>query len=219
MKMKITGFLTTLIRIAGMLCLSFSLAAEESAEFFLQQKLENINSLSVNFNQTVQSRQGRNLQENRGRFKVTEDGHFLWETFEPFPQLILSDSITIWVYDPDLEQVTIKTAVHHSVNTPMMMFSGDKAAFLENFTIKYSVNEQGLSVFRLEPEQTDNLFLFLEVFFADDKPVKLLISDSLQQITTLSFSEVDINPQIDRRVFQFQIPDNVDIIDERVGEK
>jgi outer membrane lipoprotein carrier protein len=44
-------------------------------------------------------------QHNEGVLKAQEPNRFYWKTAEPYPQEIVTDGKTLWVYDPDLAQV------------------------------------------------------------------------------------------------------------------
>jgi outer membrane lipoprotein carrier protein len=115
--------------IATTLCLIASLSAQAggSPEDIqqLRELLQPITSLSAQFEQQITDANGFEMQTSSGLFQVAQPNNLRWIVSEPMPQQVISDGITLWLYDPDLEQVIIQPFDANIESTPAMLFSGD----------------------------------------------------------------------------------------------
>ena len=113
---------------------TFAVADDAKA---LTKTLKHYQTLSGNFIQTMVDEQGVSLQESSGTFVVKKPGYFYWDTKQPFPQLLVSNLDRIWLYDPDLEQVTIRSYQQSVSDSPALLLSGDA----EKITQRYQVSQ------------------------------------------------------------------------------
>ena len=171
-----------------------------------------IQSLKAKFTQSVTDINGVAGQEQSGNFILNTGGKFYWEVNEPFPQKIISNAEEIWIYDPDLEQVTIKKSDQDILDTPLLLFSDNAEQASEKYIIN-TIDINGSIYFELIP-QSDGIFERLLLSFEGETPKQLSMFDSLQQETTISFSNLALNPEIDNTVFDFKIPEDTDIFRE-----
>lgn len=191
------------------MALSFSSVQADALQDLLTI-LEPVKGLQANFVQEVQDAKGVVQQQNKGQLKAMEPNQFYWETAEPFPQKIITDGKTLWVYDPDLQQVSIKPFEENYAKTPAMLFAGNAAVISQQFTVeKIKGVTQG---FRLLPKQQSDLFSSLEIVFEKSLPVSMTILDAMQQKTTIQFSDVSVNPALSGAVFHFEVPTGTDVI-------
>lgn len=173
--------------------------------------LSPIKGISANFSQDTFNAKGVIQQHNEGVLKAQEPNRFYWKTAEPYPQEIITDGKTLWVYDPDLAQVAIKPFEENYSKTPAMLFAGNAAAISEQFTIEKLENiAQG---FRLLPKkQQRDLFESLEMTFEKGLPVSMTILDAMQQRSTIFFSQVMLNPAATANQFHFEPPAGVEVL-------
>ncbi len=173
--------------------------------------LKPVKGIEANFVQEVVNAKGESQQQNKGKLKAMEPNQFYWETAEPFPQKIVTDGKTLWVYDPDLQQVAVKPFEENYSKTPAMLFAGNAESISQQFTVeKIKGVAQG---FRLLPKQQQkDLFLSLDLVFDKSSPVSMTIQDAMQQKTTITFSQVNINPSLTSNVFQFVPPAGVEVL-------
>ncbi len=185
-----------------------SVAAER-----LNTLLMRANTMSADFSQMTLSSNGANLQEATGSLVLKRPGMFRWHTDAPAEQLLVSDGEQIWLYDPDLEQVTIQTMDKRLTHTPALLLSGDVSALEENFDI--TVVESGnVSEFLLTPKVNDTLFDNLRLSFLDGKMNDMQLSDAVGQRTNIVFQDVKLNEGVSQSQFTFDIPPGVDVISE-----
>ena len=194
---------------ATLLFLAGPVAADPLAE--LLALLTPVKGLSATFTQDTFNAQDVVLQHNEGELKAQEPNRFYWKTAEPFPQEIVTDGKTLWVYDPDLAQVTIKPFEENYSKTPAMLFAGNAAVIGEQFTVeKVQGTAQG---YRLLPKQQQrDLFESLEMTFDKGVPATMTILDAMQQKTVIFFSNVVLNPALPPEQFRFEPPAGVEVL-------
>lgn len=190
--------------------ISGSLMAATATEN-LERLLNPIQSLSADFQQLILDHSGTRLQSSNGRVELMKPGFFRWETLEPFPQLIVSNGETLWLYDQDLEQVTQQKVDQRISHTPALLLSGDMSQLQANFSVSGPTSgDDGL--FRLTPKEADPMYEVLRILFVKGVPAEMQLEDSLGQQTSLQFQNTQINPELDQNAFTFEIPEGVDLI-------
>lgn len=107
----------------------------------LTQLLEKSQTLSARFSQLTLDGSGTQLQETTGQMSLQRPGLFYWHTDAPQEQLMVSDGKKVSLWDPDLEQVTIKTLDQRLTQTPALLLSGDVSKISQSFDI--SAKEAG----------------------------------------------------------------------------
>jgi outer membrane lipoprotein carrier protein len=198
-----------------LLSLPFSAMADEQsvAAERLNILLSRANNMTADFSQMTLSSNGASLQEATGSVVLKRPGMFRWHTDPPAEQLLVSDGEQIWLYDPDLEQVTIQKMDKRLTHTPALLLSGDVSALEENFNI--TVVESGdVSEFLLTPKANDTLFDNLRLSFLGGKLNDMQMSDAIGQRTNILFHDVTLNQGVQQGQFTFDIPPGVDVISE-----
>lgn len=187
----------------------------------LKQQLNLINSFSAKFVQLTQDGLGNTLQRVEGFMQVAKPGKLRWKTEGIYEQLVISDGQSLWIYDEDLEQVSIKDMDNRLSETPALLLGGDVSAIGDDFIITESNTENEIR-FILQPKDTSQLFDSLELDFnkLDEQQslTQMIIRDASGQITLISFTDVLNNPTLAQDTFNFSIPDGIDIIDGRQGK-
>ncbi len=188
-------------------------AAAPDAGQNLNRLLAAVGSLSASFEQTVLDGGGTRLQQSQGELLLARPGKFLWRTDEPFPQLLVSNGQTLWIYDQDLEQVTQQAVDQRLSSTPALLLSGDLEDLQQSFDIQGPA-EGDSGVYRLQPLNEETMFTVLRISFEAGVLVEMQLEDNLGQKTSVHFSDTLVNPVIDAEQFEFQVPDGVDLITE-----
>ena len=175
----------------------------------LRDLLQPISSLSAQFKQRISDADGFELQVSQGLFEVSQPNKLRWIVEQPMSQQVISDGITLWVYDPDLAQVIIQPFDKDIAATPAILFSGD----LDSLDSVYFVEQLAEGSFLLTPEEEGSLFRSTAIQFDGAKPSVIVLTDTLGQITRISFTGLKLNPPISADQFVFKIPQGIDIID------
>ena len=187
----------------------------------LQHQLGLINSFSANFVQLTQDGLGNTLQRVEGFMQVAKPGKLRWQTEGIYEQLVISDGKSLWIYDADLEQVSIKDMDNRLSETPALLLGGDVSAIGDDFIITQIPSDNSIR-FILQPKDTTQLFDSLELDFnkldQQQSLTQMIIRDASGQVTDISFNDVTNNPKLKSKVFSFDIPAGIDVIDGRQGK-
>ncbi|HZX51380.1 MAG TPA: outer membrane lipoprotein chaperone LolA [Pseudomonas sp.] len=206
-----------LIRMLLLTVLSFSSVAAVADDSLAVQRLTELlnqaQTISARFSQLTLDGSGTQLQETAGQLALKRPGLFRWHTDAPMEQLLVSNGEKVWLYDPDLEQVTIQTLDQRLTHTPALLLSGDVSKISENFEISHS--ESGNVVdFILKPKSKDSLFDSLRLSFRNKVLNDMQLIDSIGQRTNILFLGVKMNEALDDGLFTFDIPEDADVIQE-----
>lgn len=177
----------------------------------LERYLAGLSSLQADFHQLSTVSGGDEAREASGRLYLQKPGRFRWDYRQPSPQLIISDGVNLWLYDQELEQVTVKPIDESLTTTPALLLAG-KASVAESFTITAGGSQNGLDWVRLTPKRTDTDFNEFRLGFAGGELKAMELRDKLQQTTRIEFSGVKRNTRLAGNLFQFSPPAGVDVI-------
>jgi outer membrane lipoprotein carrier protein len=184
--------------------------ADAGAATRLEVALKGLSSLRAEFRQTVTDAGGEQTESAAGTVALARPGKFRWDYRTP-EQLIVSDGTTMWLYDVDLEQVTIRPAVEALVGTPAQLLAGE-ADLRAEFAITDAGTEDGLAWSRLEPKNAQGDFRELRVGIAGGELRRMVLVDRLGQTTRLDFDRIERNPRLDPGTFSFSPPPGVDVV-------
>ena len=179
----------------------------------LTQLLEKSQTLTARFSQLTLDAGGTQLQETAGEMAVQRPGLFYWHTEGKAEQTIVSDGQKVTLWDPDLEQATIKKLDPRLNQTPALLLSGDVSKISQSFDI--ASKEQGeVMDFTLKPKTKDTLFDSLRVSFRKGLINDMQLIDSVDQRTNILFNGVKANQAVPDSKFKFDIPKGADVIKE-----
>lgn len=186
---------------------------QDEAAQRLNELLSAAQTITADFSQMTLSSNGASMQETQGTLEVKRPGMFRWHTAPPLEQELVSNGEKIWLYDPDLEQVTIQQLDQRMSHTPALLLSGDVSTIAESFAISWN---QGGTVedFILEPTDNESMFDNLRLSFRDGVLNDMQMSDPVGQRTNILFQNVVMNPDLPDSRFTFEIPSGVDVISE-----
>lgn len=176
----------------------------------LAQLIKHYQTVQGKFTQRLVDSKEELLQESSGIFTVKSPGYFYWDTQEPFPQLLVSDLATIWLYDPDLEQVTLTPYSDSVDRSPALLLSGNVEQITQNYTVEKST--QAENTYILIPTFSPSNFSELQLTFDNNVLSTMQLKDSLEQTTSFYFTELVINQPVDNTLFSFEPPAGVDIL-------
>lgn len=185
-------------------------AADARAVARLDAALDSLSSLTAEFTQTVRDAGGELRESAEGSVSLARPGRFRWDYRAP-AQLIVSDGTTVWLYDEDLAQVTVRPAADSLAGTPALLLSG-QADLAGAFEISDGGEEGGLAWSRLRPKDADSDFTELRVGVTGSELRRMTLLDKLGQSTELEFSRIERNPRFDADTFTFVPPPGVDVV-------
>jgi outer membrane lipoprotein carrier protein len=184
--------------------------ADARAAARLETALKDLSSFRAQFRQTVTDANGQLTESAAGTVALARPGRFRWDYREP-AQLIVSDGTTVWLYDVDLAQVTIRPAAETLVGTPALLLSGQADLHAE-FAVSDGGVDEGLAWSLLSPKDPKSDFRELRIGIAEGKLRRMVLVDRLGQTTRLDFDRIERNPSLDPGSFSFTPPPGVDVI-------
>lgn len=196
---------------AALLVFAAPLAVHADAVAALKAKLDGMHSLSGGFSQTLTDKSGKVVQQSSGDFHLLRPGYFLWQSEAPYEQLVLGTPEKVWIYDPDLEQVTVQSRTPEQKNNPASLLAGDAEQIRGSFNVSES-NLRGAAHFVLTPVIDENSYKEVEFVFANEALQRLAFLDKLEQTTNITFDNLVLNPKLDPEFFTFTPPEGTDVI-------
>lgn len=185
-------------------------AFSETAGEVLQAKLNSIRSLSANFNQTVKSKK-RELSSSSGTMALERPGRFRWQTKDPLEQLVVADGQKLWVYDVDLEQVTVKKQEQGVGGTAALFLSGYNDTVTRDFDVTSSTKGKTQS-YDLRSKSNKANFQRVKLIFQGDILSGIEMYDQLGQHTIVDLKNVKTNPKLAGNLFKFKPPKGTDVV-------
>jgi outer membrane lipoprotein carrier protein len=202
-----------LLAAASLLAPAVSRAADDAVAR-VDAYLDSLTTLSAQFVQVVQDRKGEVADRASGTLSIARPDRFRWDYREPYEQTIVADGRKLWLYDPDLEQVTVRSMEQGLGATPAMLLSGSGDVG-DAFTSGPVEQKQGLTWCRLLPKQPGSDFERVSLGFGKrGELVAMELVDKLGQTTTIQFSGVRRAAKLDESLFRFVPPAGADVIGE-----
>lgn len=167
----------------------------------------------ADFTQTVQAKGGRKAHQSAGSLMFVRPGKFRWSYDKPYPQLLVGDGEKLWIYDKELNQVTVKKLGQALGNSPAALLAGDNG-LERNFTLKESASEDGLEWVEAVPKSAETGFERVRIGFKANLPVRMELADNFGQTTRLVFERFQSNPALDASSFRFVPPKGADVMAE-----
>ena len=165
------------------------------------------------FVQSVYDAEGELLRESTGDVSLSPPLSFRWVYDTPFKQEIVSDGETLWLYDEDLQQVTIKSADEALAHSPILLLTGE-VALEDEFAVRELGERDGLGWVELKPLDADADF---DAVYAalDSAGLRVLdLRDKLGQSTQIQFNALQVSNNANPALFRFTVPDGVDVLEQ-----
>lgn len=195
--------------------LAASSFANASTSDELSTLLNSVHTMRADFVQTIYDNHGKKIQQSFGRMAVQRPGKFRWDVTKPIPELIIANETKLWIYDSDLEQVTIRKIQKAAGETPALLLSQVDVVLQKDYNVKeLPKKDAGLRWFQLAPLSADNMFATIQMGFSDKQIHEMILQDHLGHQTRVQFQHIEENVNLSPSLFTFHAPSNVDVIDE-----
>jgi len=189
-----------------------ALALGSGVERF-QSYLRSTQTARADFEQKVYDRERKLVQQSKGSFAFLRPGRFRWSYAQPYPQLIVGDGARVWIYDEDLNQVTVRAMARALGSTPAALLAG--AADIERaFALSDAGARDGLEWLEAKPHEREAGFERILLGMGAAGVQAMELTDHFGQTTVLRFSNIARNPQLDAGTFRFVPPKGVDVLGE-----
>ncbi len=174
----------------------------------LQDRLADIKTMSGRFAQELRSDSGEILQQSEGSFRLQQPGKFRWHILAPDEQLLILVDRQLFHYDVELESATLSPVSEAQLESPIAILGGE----VEKLEQLYRIETLEGGQFRLEPYNTDNGIVAIELQFEGTVLVEMRVEDKLLQRSQIQFSDIAINDDLPEDSFLFDVPEGVDFI-------
>ncbi len=174
---------------------------------------ENLISFSGDFTQVVYDANSKPVQESAGVMILQRPGKFSWNYTKPSPQLIVADGESVWIYDEELAQVTVKKLDSNMGSSPILLLGSDTPLESE-FELKNLGQSDGIDWVELKPKKADTDFETVYLGLSEGSFAAMELRDKFGQATQIKFSNTTVNGDVDETLFKFSPPEGVDVIGE-----
>lgn len=204
--------MTRFLRYAVLASAMFSASAVAGARDELDAFTKGLKGLDGQFTQQVFDTRGKLKEASSGSVALSAPRQFRWEYVKPYPQLIVADGKTVWIHDPDLEQVTRRPQGTEEQGSPLSALI-DPSKLDARFRVVEEGSEAGLEWLTLSPRNGDDAsFRSARLGFGAAGLEKMEIVDAIGQNTHISFSSWERNPDFAPSTFRYVPPAGVDVI-------
>lgn len=193
--------------------LAFSCQAQAEGVERLHAFFKDTQSLKANFHQTVIDKQGRKVQEVNGTMQLQRPGKFRWDYNKPYVQQIIGDGQKVWLYDPELNQVTVRTVATAIGSSPAALLAGTRE-IERNFVLKDEGRQDDLDWVMATPRDKENSFEKVYLGFKDSQLQEMELHDNFGHMTVIEFSGIELNPKLSPDRFTFAPPTTADVVGE-----
>lgn len=195
--------------IAALLLIANPVLAEDAAQR-LQAALKNMDNLSTEFKQTLLDEDKNVVQQSSGTLALQRPGKFAWIYTDPFEQRIIADGSELWVYDVELDQVTVKPMDQGLSNAPIMILM-KQSDVSEQFEVSEVGQRKFLYWVELSPHDSELEYTHVYIGIDGDLVRAMELQDQFGQSTQIVFENQRTGVVHNPATFKFVPPPGVDV--------
>ncbi|MEY4428298.1 MAG: outer rane lipoprotein carrier protein LolA [Pseudomonadota bacterium] len=176
----------------------------------LRSFVKDVKSAQASFTQTVTSPDGKKARKSAGTLEFERPNRFRFAYTQPIEQLIVGDGQKVWLYDADLNQVTVRGMSQAVGASPAALLAGGNLD--KDFTLKAAPAAGQIEWVEALPKAKDGQFQSVKVGFTNGQLVALELLDSFGQKSRLDFQKVDTKVTLSPSRFSFTPPPGADVL-------
>lgn len=206
-------WLLAVLCLAVGLCAGSALAQEHRgpARDQLERFAAGLDSLHAQFSQRVIGSDGEVQDESSGEVWLQRPDKFRWAYGGDFPELVVADGTSVWIYDEVLEQVTVKNQSDAESDSPLTVLT-DTGRLDREFEVREVGDMDNMDLLELRSKSPETQFERVLLGFSADTLRLMVMEDAFGLRTELRFSDVERNPALKARLFRFEPPPGADVI-------
>lgn len=200
--------------IAILLCLGLvapAAHAADSARSRLDAFAKGLAGLSGSFSQQVFDPNDEPGKKTQGTLALEAPRQFRWDVTKPYQQQIVADGMHVWIYDPDLEQVSVRNQGVEEAHSPLTVLT-DLAQLDREYTATEQGGREGAQWLRLKSKGKEPDFEYADLGFDASGLAGMVFKDTLGNRTEIRFADWQRNPKFPAGHFKFTPPKGVDVI-------
>ncbi|HZQ74221.1 MAG TPA: outer membrane lipoprotein chaperone LolA [Burkholderiales bacterium] len=202
------------MRWLAVLLFAVSALAQASSIDRFKAYLTTTRSMRAAFEQKVYDRSRRLVQESSGSFVLQRPGRFRWTYDKPSEQVIVGDGQRVWIYDKELNQVTVRKLSRALGATPAALLAGSSDVE-RTFDLSDAGEQDGLEWLEAKPKDREAGFDRIRIGLGASGVQAMELTDNFGQTTSLRFSSIVRNPQVDPGLFRFEPPKGADVLGDK----
>lgn len=179
----------------------------------LKTLLNQTTTAKARFTQVVQDRNKKTLQQASGTMEFSRPGKFRWEYVKPYEQTIVGDGERLWIYDKDLNQVTVRKLDRALGASPAALLAGSNE-IEKSYALKATGGDGGLDWLEAVPRTQDTAFERIRLGLSKSGLEAMELRDQFGQTTVIRFSDLQRNVKLSPETFSFSPPKGADVIRE-----
>lgn len=188
-----------------------ALAQEPGARAQLDAFGHQLHAVTAHFEQTLDTGNGQPPQPSHGDLALEAPRQFRWDTQGPYQQQIVADGRQVWLYDPDLQQVTVSRQDSAEAHSPLTVLT-DLGQLDHEFHVSEQGRREGLSWLRLTATSEHPAFDYVDLGFSGGVLQRMIFRDQLNSVTDIRFSHWQRNPSLKADTFRFVPPKGADVV-------
>jgi outer membrane lipoprotein carrier protein len=178
----------------------------------LQNYVNQLKTFEASFTQVIPEGDGFSYNTSSGKFSLQRPGNLFWQYQKPEGQTIIVERGKLWVYDSDLEQLTVRNVSEVERDIPLNWLLFEEP-IEKRFTIR-KVGQRGTQVFySLEPKFV-TYFQSVEVVLDNNQMTEVHMYESMDTVTKVRFSDIRENRPLSQKLFEIDVPEGTDVIGE-----
>jgi len=148
-----------------------------------------------------------------GTFVFARPGKFIWTYQKPYEQILQADGDQLYIYDKDLNQVTVRKLGNALGSSPAAILFGSNN-LEQNFTLTEAGERDGLEWLNATPKAKDTSFEQISIGLKGGVPLAMELKDTFGQTSLLKFTNFQRNPQLGAQQFKFETPKGADVVNQ-----
>ena len=199
-----------LMAAATALTLTGAASAATAIEQF-ESFVQNVPAARGTFKQFTVGDQGQTGRAQSGTYAFARPGKFRWDITEPYPQQVASDGQTLYQYDPDLQQLTVRALDQSIGSSPAAILFG-RGQLRQAFEVSALPDAQGMRWLRAVPRQPDAGLTQLDIGMSQGRPARLILVDGFGQTTQVDLLSLRAQSEFGADEFKIEPPAGTDVI-------
>lgn len=203
----------TLAAILATSAFAFSNAASAAALDQFKSFVASTKSAKGDFTQQQpgKSKSGKATAPSSGTFVFARPGKFIWTYQKPYEQILQADGDQLYIYDKDLNQVTVRKLGNALGSSPAAILFGSNN-LEQNFTLSEAGERDGLEWLNATPKAKDTSFEQISIGLKGGVPMAMELKDTFGQTSRLTFTNFQRNPALGEQQFKFVTPQGADVV-------
>jgi len=170
-----------------------------------------LDAVSAEFNQSVTDANGHRGDASQGTLTLQAPRQFRWDTTKPYEQTLVADGERVWIYEPDLQQVSVRSQNSEEAHSPLTVLT-DLSQLDSQFNASEAGEHDGFAWLKLTSKAKEPEFEYAELGFDAQTLQRMVFKDQLGNTTEIRFADWKRNPKLPPGTFKFTTPQGVDVI-------